>query len=301
MTMSGPQWLEERRRGIGGSDIAAVLGLSPWKTAYQVYQEKRKEVDDWKGNEATDWGKRLEPVLRQWYSDTTGRAVRVPEKILCHGRYPYMLASLDGFTDDKRIVEIKTARHGKGWGQPGTNEIPDYYALQCQHYMVVTGFEVTDVPVTIGGGSPELYEVPADREVQEMILDAAADFWRRVEAGDPPEPVSYADVVSRYGASRGAGAVYAKPEDLELIVKLRKVRETMTGLEEIEDEIKAKLILSIGEGKDTLTDADGTVLVTYRIGKPVSRFDSKAFEKDHPELYKSYLKTSEAQRRFLLK
>ena len=52
MTMHGPQYLEERRKGIGGSDIAAVLGLSPWKTAYQVYQEKRKEVDDWKGNEA---------------------------------------------------------------------------------------------------------------------------------------------------------------------------------------------------------------------------------------------------------
>jgi predicted phage-related endonuclease len=46
MTMNGPQYLEERRKGIGGSDIAAVLGLSPWKTAYQVYQEKRKEVVD---------------------------------------------------------------------------------------------------------------------------------------------------------------------------------------------------------------------------------------------------------------
>ncbi len=46
MTMHGPQYLEERRKGIGGSDIAAILGLSPWKTAYQVYQEKRKEVDD---------------------------------------------------------------------------------------------------------------------------------------------------------------------------------------------------------------------------------------------------------------
>jgi len=301
MTMHGPQYLEERRKGIGGSDIAAILGLSPWKTAYQVYQEKRKEVDDWKGNEATDWGKRLEPVLRQWYSDTTGRVVRMPEKIICHGKYPYMLASLDGFTDDKRIVEIKTARHGKGWGQPGTNEIPDYYALQCQHYMVVTGYEVTDVPVTIGGGSPELYEVPADRDVQEMIVEAAAEFWRRVENGDPPEPTSYADVVSRYGASRGAGAVYADEADIANVASLRDVRQRIAELEAFEDDLKAGLIKKIGDSHDVMVDADGRALVTYRIGKPVSRFDSKAFEKDHPELYKSYLKTSEAQRRFLLK
>ena len=301
MTMHGPQYLEERRKGIGGSDIAAILGLSPWKTAYQVYQEKRKEVDDWKGNEATDWGKRLEPVLRQWYSDTTGRVVRMPEKIICHGKYPYMLASLDGFTDDRRIVEIKTARHGKGWGQPGTNEIPDYYALQCQHYMVVTGFEVTDVPVSIGGGSPELYEVPADREVQEMILDAAADFWRRVEAGDPPEPVSYADVVSRYGASRGAGAVYADEADIANVASLRDVRQRIAELEAFEDDLKAGLIKKIGDSHDVMVDADGRALVTYKLGRPASRFDSKTFEKEHPELYKSYLKTSEAQRRFLLK
>ena len=301
MTMHGPQYLEERRKGIGGSDIAAVLGLSPWKTAYQVYQEKRKEVDDWKGNEATDWGKRLEPVLRQWYSDTTGRVVRMPEKIICHGKYPYMLASLDGFTDDKRIVEIKTARHGKGWGAPGTNEIPDYYALQCQHYMVVTGYEVTDVPVTIGGGSPELYEVPADREVQEMILEAAAEFWRRVENGDPPEPKSYADVVSRYGASRGAGAVYADEADIANVASLRDVRQRIAELEAFEDDLKAGLIKKIGDSHDVMVDADGRALVTYKLGRPASRFDSKTFEKEHPELYKSYLKTSEAQRRFLLK
>ena len=301
MTMHGPQYLEERRKGIGGSDIAAVLGLSPWKTAYQVYQEKRKEVDDWKGNEATDWGKRLEPVLRQWYSDTTGRAVRMPEKIICHGKYPYMLASLDGFTDDRRIVEIKTARHGKGWGAPGTNEIPDYYALQCQHYMVVTGYEVTDVPVTIGGGSPELYEVPADREVQEMILEAAAEFWRRVENGDPPEPKSYADVVSRYGASRGAGAVYADEADIAKVASLRDVRQRIAELEAFEDDLKAGLIKKIGDSHDVMVDADGRALVTYKLARPASRFDSKTFEKEHPELYKSYLKTSEAQRRFLLK
>ena len=128
--LEGPVWLEERRKGIGGSDIAAIMGLSPFRTPFQVYQEKRREVVPWQGNETTDWGKRMEPAIRQWYSDQTGRAVRVPDRIITHSRYPFMLASIDGFTDDPlRGLEIKTARSAKGWGEPGSNEIPDYYVL----------------------------------------------------------------------------------------------------------------------------------------------------------------------------
>ena len=113
-------------------------------------------VEDWAGNELTDWGKRMEPAIRQWYSDTTGRDVRLPDKILYHPRHPFMLASLDGFTDDGRVVEIKTARSGRGWGEPETNQVPDYYALQVHHYMTVTGFSVADIPVSIAGGNPFL-------------------------------------------------------------------------------------------------------------------------------------------------
>lgn len=301
MTMQGPQWLEERRKGIGGSDIAAVLGLSPWKTAYQVYQDKRGEVVQGEGTKSMDWGKRMEPAIRQWYSDVTGRSVRVPDKIIYHGQYPFMFASLDGFTDDGRVVEIKTARSGKGWGEPGTDEIPDYYALQCQHYMLVTGLDVTDVPVSIGGSSPELYEVPADRELQEMIVEAAAAFWRRVEAGDPPDPVTYADAVSRYGSSRVEGAVMATEDDVLNVAALRYVRGQIADLGKQEEDLKGKLITAIGDAGSALVDADGRPLVTYRIGKPVSRFDARAFERDCPDIYKQYLKTSEPQRRFLLK
>ena len=109
-------WLEERRKGIGGSDVAAIMGLSPWKTAYQIYQDKRGEVKDFEGSAVMDWGKRMEPAIRQWYSDQTGRSVRLPDKILYHPVHQFMLASLDGFTDDNRVVEIKTARYSKDWG-----------------------------------------------------------------------------------------------------------------------------------------------------------------------------------------
>jgi len=299
--MDNAQWLEERRKGIGGSDIAAILGLSPFKTAYQVYREKRKEVEDWQGNNLTDWGKRMEPAIRQWYSDQTGRSVRLPDKIMYHEKYPFMLASLDGFTDDRRIVEIKTARSGKNWGEPRTNQIPDYYAVQCHHYMIVTGFEVTDVPVSIAGGSPELYEVPADREIAEMIIEACASFWQRVIDGNPPDPVTYADAVARFGKIRSEGAVMASDQTLQIVSDLKDIRSRLDELKAEEEEKKGKLIISLGESGDTLIDCSGNTLLTYKLTNGRKSFDTKTFEKEHPELYQKYLKTLEPSKRFLLK
>ena len=299
--MNNIKWLEERRKGVGGSDVAAILGLNPWKTAYRVYQEKRKEVEDWQGNDATEWGKRMEPAIRQFYSDVTGRSVRLPDKIMYHSKYPFMLASLDGFTDDHRVVELKTARSGKDWGEPGTNEIPDYYALQCQHYLIVTGFEVADIVVSIGGGSPNLYEVLEDKELQEMIIDAEADFWQRVVDGNPPDPVTYADAIQRFGRSAAEGIVVASDEAIHAVNKLRTVQGEISKLKAAEEEIKGKLIIALGEMGDTLVLSDGTKLITYKLSKGRTTFDAKTLEKELPDVYKKYLKTGDTQRRFLVK
>jgi len=299
--MEQAKWLEERRKGIGGSDIAAIMGLSPFKTAYQVYREKRKEVEDWQGNELTDWGKRMEPAIRQWYSDKTGRDVRLPDKIMYHPQHPFMLASLDGFTDDGRVVEIKTARSGKNWGEPETNQIPDYYAVQVHHYMTITGFQVADIPVSIAGGSPSLYIVEADKEISEMIIEACAKFWERVQSGNPPDPVTYADAVARFGKSSSSGAVIASGNTMIDLEELRSVRQQMKDLAEREEFLKGNIITFIGESGDSIVNESGETLLTYKLANGRKTFDSKAFEKDNPNLYQKYIKTSEPQRRFLLK
>ena len=294
-------WLEERRKGIGGSDVAAIMGLSPWKTAYQVYREKRKEVEDWQGNSITDWGKRMEPAIRQWYSDQTGRDVRLPDKIMYHPKHPFMLASLDGFTDDGRVVEIKTARSGKNWGEPETNQIPDYYAVQVHHYMTITGFQVADIPVSIAGGSPSLYIVEADKEISEMIIEACAKFWERVQSGNPPDPVTYADAVARFGKIKSDGSIIATTELIEAIAGLKQLRAQLGAMEDAEEAVKAKLIIALGDQADTIIDGAGQTLVTYKLANGRKSFDAKAFEKDQPNLYQKYLKTSEPARRFLVK
>jgi putative phage-type endonuclease len=299
--MDNAKWLEERRRGLGGSDIGAILGLSPWKSAFQVYQEKRGEVESFKGNDLTDWGKRMEPTIRQWYSDTTGHPVRVPDKILYHSKHPFMLASLDGFTDEPRGVEIKTARSGKEWGEPGTNEIPDDYMLQVQHYMAVTGFPVFDVPVSIAGAWPVIYEVPSDPELQEMIIDACADFWQRVIDGNPPEPTTYADAVQRFGKSEAQGVIVAGRADVQAVEDLREVKAKLDQLKAEEEDLKGRIIIALGDTGDTLADEAGSPLVTYRMSKGRKSFNSKLFQTDHPDLYASYESTGESSRKFLLK
>jgi putative phage-type endonuclease len=298
----GPQWLEERRKGVGGSDIAAILGLSHWKTAFQVYQEKRKEVKDWGGNDQTDWGKRMEPALRQWYSDKTGRIVRLPDKIITNSKHPVLRASLDGLTDCQRVVEIKTARNGRGWGEPGTAEIPDIYSLQVQHYLATTEFKVADVVVSIAGGPPELYIVPEDKELQAMIIQAAEDFWKLVEAGTPPEVTTFADAVTKFGTRSDEGMVFAGEELVAVVDKLKLVKEGIGELEIQEEMLKAKVIIALGEAKgDTLISSDGTPLVTYKLAKGRKSFDSKTFEKQYPDLFIRFSKEGENTRRFLIK
>lgn len=294
------KWLEERRKGIGGSDVAAILGLSPWKTPFQVYQEKRSEIAPAPQNDAMEWGTRMEPTIRQWYSDVTGRIVRLPEGIIYHEKYPFMLANLDGVTDDERVVEIKTARNGSKWGEPGTDEIPDYYMTQVQHYLIVTGFEVCDLPVSIGGGLPVLYEIPADKELHEMIIDAEAVFWQRVIDGNPPEAVTYADAVQRFGHSPAQGVIEVGAGNYKDIQHLKEVRQAKERLELEEEQLKAEFIKLLGEKGDVLA-YQGENLITYKLAKGRETFDTKSFQKEHPELYAQFVKIGEPSRRFLIK
>ena len=117
-------FLAERMKGIGGSDVAAILGLSKWSTPYDVWQSKLGLADPTPDNDAMKWGRLLEPVVRQAYAERTGLAVAVPSDPLVMPGYDFARANLDGIREDGRIVEIKTARYADGWGDEGSDEVP---------------------------------------------------------------------------------------------------------------------------------------------------------------------------------
>lgn len=298
--MDREAWLRERMTGIGGSDAAAVMGLSKWKTPLDVFLDKRGEGSPVVENESMRWGTVLEPAIRQEYAERTGQVVRVPEAIIRHPQRPYMLATLDGVTDSGRLLEVKTARNAEGWGEVGTSDIPEAYLIQVQHYLTVTALSVADVAVLIGGSDFRIYEVPADPELQDLIVGAEESFWKMVEAGEPPPPKTAEDAMRRFRTVRPGASVTATQEIEDIVHNLARMRIAAADLEGMQDAHKA-LIMGFMADAEALVDLKGKPLVTWKQQKGAARFDTAAFKADSPDLYAEYVKAGEPTRRFLLK
>ena len=292
------EWLKLRQIGIGGSDVAALLGISKWRTPLDVYRSKVEEPEEF-DNASMEWGRRLEPVIRQKYADTVGMAVQVPEFTFRHPDHPFMIADVDGIRADGRIVEIKTARTQMGWGEEGTDEIPDYYKTQVQHYMTVLGAESCDVAVLIGASDFRIYTVESDPELESLLIEAEADFWHNhVEPQLPPPPTTLEEMKVAFPVSRKA-AVECSSEIFNHVEALALIQEKMKELKEQEDAHKAVIQGAMGEA-DTLSHL-GQVICTWKSSKPVARFDSAALKAAMPDIYNQYLKTGAPTRRFTLK
>jgi putative phage-type endonuclease len=187
--MSRDQWLEERRKGIGGSDASAVAGLSRYRTPIQVYMEKLGLIDPPEENEAMYWGKKLEDLVAEEFSHRTGLKVRRRNAILQHPEYPFMLANVDRFIVGKdEGLECKTTSAYKAdeWAGDG---IPWEYAIQCHHYMAVTGFGAWWIAVLIGGNRFVCKRIERDEEIIANLIKIESDFWNNhVLKQIPPEP-----------------------------------------------------------------------------------------------------------------
>jgi putative phage-type endonuclease len=197
------EWLEQRRHGIGGSDAAAALGLSPWKTPLSLYLEKTGDARPFRDNESMLWGRVLEPAIRAEYTRRTGIACASGAQ-LTHPKYPWMRATLDGLSNERqpRVVEIKTARTDRGWGEPGTDDVPQTYLLQCVHYMVVTGAQLADIALLVGGQDFRIYTVQRNAALADLVVEGEHDFWQHVQRREPPEAKTLAEINMRYRQSQ---------------------------------------------------------------------------------------------------
>jgi putative phage-type endonuclease len=184
------EWLALRQQGIGGSDASVACGMSPYKQAAILYLEKRgeREPDDLSDNERVYWGTVLEDVVANEYSRRTGRKVRRVNRILQSKAHPFMLASLDrDVVGEKRILECKTTdKHTQGWGDPGTDQVPSHYLMQTQHYLAVTGAEIADLAVLIGGNDFRIYTIQRDEDLIQAMIQLETEFWKNVVEGNPP-------------------------------------------------------------------------------------------------------------------
>ena len=241
-------WLAERRKGIGASDAAAILGLSPWKTAMHVYLEKlgKYQQDE---TEPMKMGTKLEPIIAELYTERTGRALR-PGGLRRHQSRPWQLATLDRFGED-RDVQLKTvgAFAKSEWGEPGTEEIPEMYLAQVQHEMAVTGRKLEDVAVLFAGQFFAVYTVPRNDRLIEAITERELEFWERVQRQEPPEP-DWAHHVTRdvvkllYGFDEDE-VVNLGAEEMALVADYERLGHTERIAKDDREMCKAKLLYAM--------------------------------------------------------
>lgn len=274
--------LAERHSGLGGSDAAPALGLSPYKSALELFLEKREQRGlSASASAALRWGTLLEPVIRQEYATATGRIVRLPTGTLRHAKHAFMLAHVDGVTDDKRVFEAKTARSTEGWGRSGTDEVPHHYLVQVQHYLAITGFAVADIAVLINGNDFRIFEVPADVELQEMIIDGENDFWTLVQKGEAPPPdfdrSDAYDLVRRLYPGTDGSTGHADEESTSIYHTYLHASEIVKQYERVAEESKARLLNVMGNASRFQFDADGAQLVRKSVTRKEYTVPSKTY------------------------
>lgn len=136
------EWLKERKKGIGGSDAASIIGLNPYKSAFQVYLDKIGELPEKEDNEAMRQGRDLEDYVAQRFMEKTGKKVRRNNSILYHPEYQYILGNVDRVVvGEKAGLECKTINNSYGKYNLNNGEYPVYYYVQCMHYLAVTGYD----------------------------------------------------------------------------------------------------------------------------------------------------------------
>lgn len=185
-------WLDARRNGIGASDAAAILGVSPWKGPFGLYVEKLglRPIDPAE-TEAMEWGKRLEPFVAQAYAEKTGRTLVDPGRFTIQYKRdtPYLQATLDreivGEDRGPGVCECKAvnAYAADEWRE---DDAPLPYLVQVQHQLAVTGCAWGSLAVLIGGQRFRYIDVERQDRFIAELLEHEAEFWDRLKRQDPP-------------------------------------------------------------------------------------------------------------------
>lgn len=197
-------WLVARgRQGIGGSEAAAAIGMSPWQTPLQLWRLKigADTPKDLSGNAAVELGVKMEPVLRDFYRKIHQEYIVEYHAfdILFQEERPYLFATLDGEiiereTNRRGILEIKTGTpNGKaGWEKWSNGNMPENYYIQCCHQLLATGYDFVRLFACLysvnGDMTLKQYEIERQDVEEDMawLLEQEERFWAHVQNGTMP-------------------------------------------------------------------------------------------------------------------
>lgn len=291
--MSKIEWLKHRQAGIGGSDASCIAGLNPWKSAIQLYMDKKEENPQEQKSLRMELGNRLEGLVAELFTEATGLKVRNVNGILKNDKYPFAIANIDrAIVGEKAFLECKTTNSYalKEWEEG----VPAHYEIQCLHYMAITGATHCYIAALIGNSDFIWHKIERDQETIDYLMQIERDFWENnIEKDVVPMPDgsdAYSEYLKKkYDKSNGQVIELHLLENgvnklnrYDEIVADIKVLESEKKL--IEQEIQFHMeefeVAKIGDRKVTWKSSSRNTI------------DSKKLKAEMPDIAQQYMKTS---------
>lgn len=291
--MSKIEWLKHRQAGIGGSDASCIAGLNPWKSAIQLYMDKKEENPQEQKSLRMELGNRLEGLVAELFTEATGLKVRNVNGILKNDKYPFAIANIDrAIVGEKAFLECKTTNSYalKEWEEG----VPAHYEIQCLHYMAITGATYCYIAALIGNSDFIWHKIERDQETIDYLMQIERDFWENnIEKDVVPMPDgsdAYSEYLKKkYDKSNGQVIELHLLENgvnklnrYDEIVADIKVLESEKKL--IEQEIQFHMeefeVAKIGDRKVTWKSSSRNTI------------DSKKLKAEMPDIAQQYMKTS---------
>lgn len=294
------EWHEERKKGIGGSDAAAVLGMDPYRSPLEVYYEKTGELPPKNDNKHTRRGKLLEPVIAELFAEETGLKLRRQRFQKVHPQIDYLRANLDRMIlsiDDRGpgVLEIKAPdiRQTDKW----LETCPDNVYLQVQHALLVTGWQWGYACAWLGSWEFKNYEIARNDAVIQAMLDKYADFWMCVLHRIPPEGRISEEVLARlYPKSTPGREITIEDPVGDALRRYYVANDAVKQFEKAKKEAAEEIKLAMGDAEaGVYIGEEHNYAVTWKNQKPYYMWDTDALSKD-PELVRKY-KTKEVVKR----
>ncbi len=287
------QWLEYRRTGLGGSDAAVTVGLSPYRSKIELWADKTGRLPETEDNEAMRTGRDLEQYVAERFCEAAGKKVRRRNYIFQHDEYDFITANVDReIIGENAGLECKTtSAFAKADFDRG--EIPAYYYCQCCHYMNVMGYDRMYLAVLIGGQKFRWFTIERNEQECSNLLAAEIDFWNRYIKPDiRPEPdgSESAERALRAVCSDWRDNTITMFEQNDTAAELVRVQAQKKELEVREKQLKQKLQNALDGNADGLT-VDWHISYRPQVKRSV---DSKRLKAERPDIYAEFLKSTES-------
>jgi len=301
--MNKQEWLRERKNYLGGTDLAAVCGLNPYRTALDVYLDKTSDDISEDTNAAMRWGTLLEDVVAGAYSEDTGFRVSIEPNTIYHSEHKFLGANIDRWVGDKEyVLECKTAgfTKAKEWGEVGTDQIPESYLVQVAYYAAICDVPKVDIAVLIGGQDFRIYTYNKNKDLEDKIIKIGVNFWNNhIEKRIPPKCVNTRDTFNLFPQSHHHEIV-AESNIMEKLEQLKAAKEEENRIADTIEKLKTD-IQEFMRDYDVLIDNHGNVIATWKNTAPRSCFDLKRFKEEAKEMYLKYANVAKQSRVFLIK